>query len=239
MSIRISLDAVECSLENERVLNIRSCIFTTGITFVVGKNGSGKSTLLKLLSTASKPDRGGVTYTRLVSDHQQGTYRKQLNAEDVRKMIGFLPQHFRGHSQMTVQRYLTYIAYHKGIPHQLVKSTLEQWIEDTGLFKSRHKKLCNLSGGQLQKVGLIQALINHPRICILDEPFVGLDNEEKLFFKRKIERLAFHSVVIISTHLVEEIDQLANNSLLFMEDGEISSFVGVDGIESILKRLER
>ncbi|MBE1556116.1 ATP-binding cassette domain-containing protein [Sporosarcina limicola] len=236
MTVRISLHDVEYSLENQRVIDVISCVFTLGISYVVGGNGAGKSTLLKLISTALEPESGGIIYSRLVHDRLLGTYRQQLDEEEIRRMIGYLPQDFKGHSSMTIQRYLKYIAYHKGIPYHLVESKLKLWMKDSNLYKIRNKKLRHLSGGQLQKVGLIQALINEPRICILDEPFVGLDHTEKAFFKRKIERLSFHSVIIISTHLIEEIGQSANNRLLFMENGKISFLKGVDEVAKVFKR---
>ncbi|MBO1915045.1 ATP-binding cassette domain-containing protein, partial [Microvirga sp. 3-52] len=98
---------------------------------------------------------------------------------------------------------------------------LNAWLNDANLLKLKRKTLRNLSGGQLQKVGLIQALLNQPRICVLDEPFEGLDTEEKMFFKRVLQRLSFHSVIIISTHLLEEIDPSEDNSVLYIEEGEL------------------
>lgn len=241
MSFRISVNEVEYSLGKEKSsVNLGSCFFTSGITYVVGLNGSGKSTLLKLISTAIKPKKGVIAYTRMIHDNHQGTFRKQLEDVEVRRVIGYLPQDFKGLSSMTIQRYLKYIAYHKGIPYLLVKPRVNDWLKNTNLYSIRNKKLGSLSGGQLQKVGLIQAIINDPRICILDEPFVGLDNEEKLFFLRKIERLSFNSIVLISTHLLEEIDQTqSENSLLYVEEGKISLHAGMDIIDKILERMTK
>ena len=99
----------------------------------------------------------------------------------------------------------------------------------------KKRKLRNLSGGQLQKVGLIQALMNQPRICILDEPFEGLDTLERLVFKRVIERLSFHSVIVISTHILEEIEQTDDNSVLLMEEGRLR-FYGGDELDKVVER---
>ncbi len=233
--MKIKLSHVNYFNDNMRILHAITCTFTTGISYVVGKNGVGKSTLLKLITTAILPNDGEITYTKLIHG-DEGAYRKRLTIEEVRKMIGFMPQHFMGHSEMSIERYLTYIAFHKGIPRGLVKLTINKWLQETHLNGLRKRKLRNLSGGQRQKVGLIQALINQPRICILDEPFEGLDTQEKLLFKRMIERLSFHSLVIISTHLLEEVDLSANDWLFYLEEGKLSVTTSTNEVLEKLKR---
>lgn len=236
--MRIDLNGVDYSAGGNKVLEEITCTLTKGISYVIGKNGAGKSTLLKLLSTAVQPEVGEIKYTTLVCKPEIGIYRRKLNTEEIRKIIGFLPQHFTGHSEMTVEKYLTYIAFHKGIPRSLVKTTVQQWLEDCHLDQDKHKKLRDLSGGQLQKVGLIQALINFPRILILDEPFEGLDIEERLYFQRVIERLSFHSVVIISTHLLEEIQSPSEDKILYLNGGRIAYFGGTEELKSVAQYLE-
>lgn len=234
--MRIKLSHVDYFNDNMRILHAVTCTFTTGISYVIGKNGVGKSTLLKLITTAIQPSSGEITYTKLIHG-DEGAYRKRLTIEEVRKMIGFMPQHFIGHSEMTIERYLTYIAFHKGVPRQLVKLTIKKWLQETHLDGLRKRKLKNLSGGQRQKVGLIQALINQPRICILDEPFEGLDTQEKLLFKRMIERLSFHSIIIISTHLLGEIDLSTNDWLFYLDEGKLSVHTSTNEVLEKLKRV--
>lgn len=231
--MRIVLDNIESTKANVKVFSRISCSFKDGVTYVIGKNGVGKSELLKIVSTAIIPDKGTITYTKLIRDKKIGTYRKHLSTDEVRKVVGFMPQNFTGYSEMTIERYLTYMAFHKGIPHKLVKSLLNEWLKDANLVEFKRRKLRNLSGGQRQKVGLIQALINQPRICILDEPFEGLDTHEKLFFKRLIQRLSFHTIIIISTHLLEEIEQSKDVSILYMEEGELSYIGSVDELSEL------
>lgn len=234
--MRITLNNVGYAKGNTDLVSGITCSFKTGITYVLGKNGAGKSILLKLLTSAIPPGSGDINYTKLIRDGKLGLYRQQLTIEDIRKVIGFMPQHFTGHLEMPIERYLKYIAFHKGIPRRLVKSSVNKWLTDTGLFELRRRKLGKLSGGQRQKVGLIQALINEPRICILDEPFESLDTRERLYFKRVIERLSFHSVIVISTHLVEEINLADNNdALLYMEEGKLCI---LDGLGKAFERLQ-
>lgn len=236
--MRIELNAVEYSVEGNKLLEQITCSLTKGITYVVGKNGAGKSTLLKLLSTAVQPGAGEIKYTKLVRDQEMGTYRRELNTEEIRKIIGFLPQDFTGHSEMTVEKYLTYMAYHKGIPRQFVKRTVRHWLEDGHLFQAKRRKLRDLSGGQLQKVGLIGALINLPRILVLDEPFEGLDIEGRLYFQRVIERLSFHSIIMISTHLLEGIQHPSEDKILYLSGGRIVYYGGTEGLDAVTQHLK-
>ena len=205
MSLRITLNNVEYHKRKCQTFKRYTLYFFYRDYLCGWKKWSGKSSLLKLIATAMYPDKGEILYTKLMNTETEGKYRKKFSIEEVRRIIGFMPQHYTGHPDMTIERYLKYIALHKGIPHSLVKSTIEKWLKETNLSSLKRRKLRTLSGGQLQKVGLIQALINQPRICILDEPFEGLDIAERLYFQRVIQRLSFHSIVVISTHLIEEI----------------------------------
>ncbi|MEH7353999.1 ATP-binding cassette domain-containing protein [Neobacillus drentensis] len=236
--MRIALNDVEYSTGDTTRLNRITCSFTKGITYVVGKNGAGKSTLLKLLTTSIQPGHGEINYSLLVRDEQIGTYRRKLDIEEIRKIISFLPQHFTGHLDMTVERYVKYIAYHKGIPRELVKKTVEHWLKESNLTQIKRRKIRHLSGGQRQKVGLIQALINLPRICILDEPFEGLDIEEQLYFQRVLRRLSYHSIIIISTHLVDKIQQSSEDKLLHLSEGKIAYFGGMETLEAVTQGLQ-
>ncbi|MFK9094432.1 ATP-binding cassette domain-containing protein [Bacillus salipaludis] len=236
--MRIKLDAVDYSLKDTKLLSQITCSFTKGITYVVGKNGAGKSTLLKLLATALQPQQGEVNFTTLVRDENIGTYRRKLTIEEIRKIIGFLPQHFTGHSDMTVEKYVMYLAFHKGIPVNLVKKTVAQWLQEGHLTQVKRRKLRNLSGGQLQKVGLIQALINHPRICILDEPFEGLDIGERIYFQRILQRISYHSIIIISTHLLDGIQQSSEDKLLYLSEGKIAYFGGMEALDAVTQGLQ-
>ncbi|MBS4209311.1 ATP-binding cassette domain-containing protein [Bacillus sp. FJAT-50079] len=229
--MRITLKNVQ---DNLNVLDDITCSFSTGITYVVGKNGAGKSSLLKLIATATEPTQGEIIFTKL---NREEMYRKQLRMEEVRTMIGYMPQHFTGHQEMTIKRYVTYIALHKGIPYHLVKPIVEKWLQETGLFLLQKRKLKELSGGQLQKVGLIQALINQPRICILDEPFESLDIEEKLYFQRVLQRLSFHSIVLFSTHLIEEI-RYNEGDVLYLNAGKLTFHGGVNESEFVWRTLQ-
>ncbi|API91473.1 hypothetical protein BKP57_06225 [Virgibacillus sp. 6R] len=237
--MRITVSNVAYTMDNTKILNGISCSFSKGITYVVGNNGAGKTTLLKLLATALQPEYGEINYSFLVRDKQIGTYRKNLDIEEIRKIIGFLPQHFTGHLDMTVGRYVKYIAYHKGVPREFVKKTVAHWLKESELTQLKRRKIKHLSGGQRQKVGLIQALINLPRICILDEPFEGLDMKERSYFQSILQRLAYHSIVIISTHLIDELQQSSEDTLLYLNEGKVTYFGDLRVLDTIKKELRK
>lgn len=236
--MRIVLHDIEYSEKDRVILKGITCSFTKGITYVVGKNGAGKSTLLKLLTTALQSVHGEINYTLLVRDKEIGTYRKNLSIEEIRKISGFLPQHFTGRSEMTVEKYLTYMAFQKGIPQKLIKKNVNNWLKESNLTQVKRRKIRHISGGQLKKVGLIQALINLPRICILDEPFEGLDIGERHYFQNMIQRLSYHSIVIISTHLLKEIQYSSEDKLLFLKEGRVAYFGGIEALNAVDRELE-
>ncbi|MFD2168594.1 ATP-binding cassette domain-containing protein [Tumebacillus lipolyticus] len=219
--MRILVKSVGYSIGSMTILDQIQHTFTTGVTFVIGRNGAGKSSLLKLLTTVIPPSCGEILFTQSSIQPQLGRHRKVLSIEEVRRLIGYLPQEFTGYPQMTVEQFIKNTAIHKGIPPSRVRSRVEEMITGTRLHSLRKKKLRHLSGGELQKVGLIQAVIHDPPICILDEPFEHLDLEEMLYFRHLLQRLSQHSVVIISTHQIEQIDLLGTADVMVIESGAL------------------
>lgn len=228
--MRIHMQEVEFEINGKTLLYPFTHNFSTGIVNVIGKNGAGKSTLLKILATAQLPTKGKITYSQLIEERGVGLYRKTLSLEEVRKVISFLPQEFTGYPEMTIERYLRFMAYHKGIPRSMIKKEIHQWLTETGLYALRKRKLRDLSGGQLKKVGLIQALLNYPRICILDEPFESLDIEERLFFQKWLTRLSFHSIIIISTHIINEIQE---GEILLVDSGKVAVYKNLEEASTV------
>lgn len=223
--MRLALNNVTYDIKGKYVLEQLSCIITEGITYIIGKNGSGKSTLLKMCATVLQPTEGTIEYTTLVENQQTVFQRKRLTTEEVRRTIGYMPQEFTGYGELSIERYLRYMAAHKGIPRQHVKKIVHKWLEEAKLYPIRRKALFTLSGGQLKKVGLIQALINQPRICILDEPFEGLDQMERYYFERALRRCALQSIILISTNIVEE---MREGDVLYLDRGKIRLFTNLE-----------
>ena len=172
---------------------------------VVGENGSGKSTLIRTLLGLLKPVSGKV---ELAPSLHGGA-------------IGYLPQQFGYYKNQSPVQYLNYLAALKAVPKEGLKEKIKALLELVGLSETADKKMKKFSGGMIQRVGIAQALLNDPKILILDEPTAGLDPKERARFRNLISSLSRDRIVILSTHIVSDIEYIANQVLL-MKDGKIS-----------------
>jgi ABC-type multidrug transport system ATPase subunit len=228
-SIRIYCDRLSCRIGGEPALRCITHTFERGITYVVGKAGSGKSTLLSLLATVGPVCEGNIRYERrdaaAVTCADDGINNVILDYADVRAMTGYLPQQFAGYPDMTVERYLRHEADRKGMPLGWSRTALPRLIAESGIAALKRRRMRLLSGGERRKIGLLQAIMHAPRLCVLDEPFEGLDVLESAYFRHELEKLSAYSTVVIATHRLEQIDPRADCSLLLLEQGKIA-FVG-------------
>ena len=184
---------------------------TNGVYGLLGVNGAGKTTLMRMLCTLVKPTGGTITYGGKNILQLDGGYRK---------LLGYLPQEFGFYPEFTVQDYLLYIASIKGIRPVVAKKRAKELIGKVGLAKAANKKMRTLSGGMKRRAGIAQAMLNDPRILILDEPTAGLDPNERIRFRNLISELSEERLVLLSTHIVSDIEYIANEIWL-MKDGRI------------------
>lgn len=184
---------------------------TNGVYGLLGVNGAGKTTLMRMLCTLVKPTGGTITYGGKNILQLDGGYRK---------LLGYLPQEFGFYPEFTVQDYLLYIASIKGIRPAVAKKRTKELIGKVGLAKAANKKMRTLSGGMKRRAGIAQAMLNDPRILILDEPTAGLDPNERIRFRNLISELSEERLVLLSTHIVSDIEYIANEIWL-MKDGRI------------------
>ena len=182
-----------------------------GVYGLLGVNGAGKTTLMKMLCTLLSPTSGEITCN--------GREILGMGA-DYRRILGYLPQEFGFYPEFTVQDYLSYIAALKGLRPVVAKRRVQELIEKTGLKKAAKKKMKKLSGGMKRRAGIAQAMLNNPRILVLDEPTAGLDPNERIRFRNLISELAEDRLVLLSTHIVSDVEYIANQILL-MRDGRI------------------
>jgi len=173
-----------------------------GILGLIGPNGAGKSTLMRILATISRPSEGKV----------------RLNGTDivkspdaVRKVLGYLPQDFDIYPNLTAIEFLTYIAAIKGLTGKGTKNRIEALLEELNLTAVRNRPVGTYSGGMKQRIGIAQVLIGDPKLLILDEPTVGLDPEERVRFRNLLTDLSGERIVILSSHIVSDIETIANN----------------------------
>jgi ABC-2 type transport system ATP-binding protein len=182
-----------------------------GILGLLGPNGAGKSTLMRILATLSKPTTGRVLWN--------GTDIAR-NPDVLRVELGYLPQDFGVYQALSAREFLAYLAAVKGVPSARAKTRVDDCLGVVGLADSADRRLGDFSGGMRQRVGIAQALLNDPKLLIVDEPTVGLDPEERLRFRHLIADLAGQRLVILSTHIVSDVEASAT-ALAVMAKGRL------------------
>ena len=219
MNIRI--DKVSMTYKNGKhaLRDVSLELSSPNLIGLLGPNGAGKTTLMKLLVAGLLPTKGGITVdgTPLLKQERALKYK-----------LGYLPQDFGLYDELTVWQFLDYIAALKGISRS--KQAIERAIRDTNL--EGKKRIRTLSGGQRQRVGIAQALLSDPQLLILDEPTVGLDPEERINFRNLFSRTAKDRIVLLSTHIIEDVQSVCNQ-LIVINNGQVL----FSGIPSDLVRM--
>lgn len=184
---------------------------TNGVYGLLGVNGAGKTTLMRMICTLLLPTSGKILCDGKDIFKMDGEYRN---------LLGYLPQEFGFYPDFTVKDYLMYIASLKGIRSMIAGKRVKELLEQVGLAKSVNKKMKKLSGGMKRRAGIAQAMLNNPKILILDEPTAGLDPTERVRFRNLISELSEERIVILSTHIVSDVEYIANEIWL-MKEGQI------------------
>lgn len=182
--------------------------FTNGIYALLAPNGAGKTTLIKMLTTLIFPTKGEILY--------DGTDIVTLDHE-YRDIIGYLPQDFGYYKNYTPTKFLLYLAALKGIEEKTAQKRINELLKMVALEEVADKKMKGFSGGMIQRVGIAQALLNDPKILILDEPTAGLDPKERVRFRNLLSDLSRDKIVIISTHIVSDIEFIANEVVMIKD----------------------
>jgi ABC-2 type transport system ATP-binding protein len=198
-----SVEGVVVNYKKRRALDHVSLDFAPGIHAILGPNGAGKSTLLYVLATVKQPDEGACFHggTRIADDRSRRAARANF---------GYLPQSLAYPGRFTVREYLRYVAWLRMVPRGGTRSAVDSALERVGLQDRADDQLRTLSGGMMRRAGIAQAIINDPAILLLDEPTVGLDPEQRSYFRRLIEDVAAGRTVILATHLTEEVAALCD-----------------------------
>jgi ABC-type multidrug transport system ATPase subunit len=185
-----------------------------GVCGLLGPNGAGKTSLLRVLATVARPTAGSV---RLLG-REPGTHAARTA---IRRRLGYLPQDFGFYPAYTVRELISYVAWLKEVPPATAPAAVERAAERTGLTTDLDRRMRTLSGGQVRRVGIAQAIVNDPELLLLDEPTAGLDPERRLEFRQLMRELGKTSVVLISTHLVEDV-AAACAEVTLLESGRIA-----------------
>ncbi|SCW80404.1 ABC-type multidrug transport system, ATPase component [Paenibacillus tianmuensis] len=179
--------------------------FSNGIYGLLAPNGAGKTTLIKMLVTLIAPSQGEILCDgKNISDM----------GEAYRERLGYLPQQFGFYKNYSPKQYLSYLAALKGIGKKEAAGIITELLDKVALSEVSGKKMKKFSGGMIQRVGIAQALLNDPQILILDEPTAGLDPKERARFRHLLTELARNRLVIISTHIVSDIESIANEIIM-------------------------
>lgn len=209
--MKLELDGLTKEFGDFTAVNHINLTMTNGVYGLLGVNGAGKTTLMRMLCTLLKPTSGTICCNGKDIFNMDSEYRK---------LLGYLPQDFGFYPEFTVEDYLLYIAALKGIRPVVAKKRVKELIAKVGLSKAAHKKMKKLSGGMKRRAGIAQAMLNNPKILILDEPTAGLDPNERIRFRNLISELSEDRLVLLSTHIVSDIEYIANEIWL-MKDGEV------------------
>lgn len=180
-----------------------------GVTGLLGENGAGKTTLMRMICGIITPTSGEVRYDNA-----------PVNTEEYRNILGYLPQEFGYYPEFTGREFLMYFCALKGLDKTSAKARTEELLDIVGLKDVAKKKIGKYSGGMKRRLGIAQAIINRPELLVLDEPTVGLDPKERVRFRKLIEELGKATVVLLSTHIVSDVEDIADR-ILIMKSGQI------------------
>ncbi len=198
---------------------------TPGVWGLLGANGAGKTTLMRMIADIMRPTGGTVCYDG-TDIHRMG--------KAYRNLFGFLPQDFGYSRDFTVKDYLEYVAALKDVPARETTKKIKHLLEVLTLSDVKNKKIGKLSGGMKRRVGIAQAMLNDPKILVMDEPTAGLDPGERVRFRNFISEFSHERIVLISTHIVSDIEYIATRNAI-MKAGEI---VDVGTTDELVKEIE-
>ena len=196
-----------------------------GVLGLLGPNGAGKSTLMRILATITKATTGSVTWNgRDIA----------RSPDDLRAVLGYLPQGFGVYPNLSAIEFLEYMAAIKGLDAKTAKRRIDELLQVVNLVEAAKRPLGGYSGGMKQRVGIAQALLNDPQLLIVDEPTVGLDPEERVRFRNLLSDLSGERIVILSTHIVSDVEATATHIVLINE----GKLLCESSPEDLLKELE-
>ncbi len=207
--MELAIDRLTKQYQNKIAVDRISLRLNTGIYGLLGANGAGKTTLMRMICGILKPTSGTITFDGI-----------DVSEESYRAILGYLPQDFGYYPEFTGEDFLLYMAALKGMTKPQAKRKAVELLELVSLRDVAKKKIKTYSGGMKQRLGIAQALLNQPKVLVLDEPTAGLDPKERVRFRDLIKGLGKDSIVLLSTHIVSDIEHIADD-ILMMKSGQL------------------
>ena len=203
------IDRVSKQYKNKIAVDRVSVTLEQGVVGLLGANGAGKTTLIRMICGILEPSSGTVSFNGV-----------NAGREEYRAMLGYLPQDFGYYPEFTARDFLLYFAALKGIPKRQARQRTDELLELVTLQDVAKKKIKTFSDGMKQRLGIAQALLNHPKLLVMDEPTAGLDPKERVKFRNILDTLGEESLVLLSTHIVSDVEHIADE-VLMMKDGQL------------------
>lgn len=223
--MNLSIERLTKKYGSKIAVNELSLDLKEGVYGLLGANGAGKTTLMRMICGVLTPTSGEVTLN--------GKNTISMG-EDYRDLIGYLPQNFGYYPDFTAKEFMLYIASLKGLMPSFAKNKTKELLSMVGLDSVSNKKIRTFSGGMKQRLGIAQAVLNDPKILVLDEPTAGLDPKERVRFRNLISDLSKDKIVILSTHIVSDIEYIGDE-IFIMKNGDI---IARDSVEGLIKEIE-
>lgn len=207
--MELHIDRVSKQYKNKIAIDRIELTLRPGVIGLLGANGAGKTTLMRMLCGILRPTSGSISLDGM-----------DVTEEEYRAQLGYLPQDFGYYPNFTGRDFLLYMAALKGLDKSAAKHRSAELLELVGLTEKADKKIKTYSGGMKQRLGIAQALLNRPKLLILDEPTAGLDPKERVRFRNLIAECGKSSIVLLSTHIVSDVEHIADR-ILMMRDGQL------------------
>lgn len=223
--MELSIDRLTKHYGSKIAVDCVSAVLRPGVYGLLGENGAGKTTLMRMICSILETTSGEVFF--------DGKNVIDMGA-DYRNILGYLPQEFGYYPNYTATEFLRYMSALKGIPRKKAVKRSKELLEITGLEQVAAKKIKTFSGGMKQRLGIAQALLNYPKILILDEPTAGLDPKERVRFRNLIADYAGDRIVLLSTHIVSDIEAIADH-VFIMKKG---SFVTQGSVPELVEQAQ-
>lgn len=218
--MELTIDHISKRFKDKIAVDDVSLTLAPGVWGLLGANGAGKTTLMRMICGIMQPSSGDIRC--------DGLPIRRLG-EGYRSMLGYLPQEFGFYPSFSVRDYLDYMAALKGLDKRTARRRIDDLLEQLGLADVRRKRIAKLSGGMKRRVGIAQALLNEPEMLILDEPTSGLDPSERVRFRNLLSEFAQGRIVLISTHIVADVEYIAMQNAI-MKEGRLIGIGTTDAL---------